>query len=296
MSPKLDFQIDSKTLKKLLVIPILLLLLSLSFLLYTNSQTGEFLSRGIDLQGGVQLTIHYTKAVNNRDFESSLRNSLGTTEVDVVSTTNPATRKQENLIISVGGEIQESAIVDAIESYLDIELEPTKYSVRALGPALAGTFWKQAKWALIFAFIFMAFMVFFTYKQVAPSIAIIVSTLYDLGIIIGFMSILHINLTLPTIAAMLMIIGYGVDTNILLSTKILKEKSGEALARVKTAAKTGLTMSATTISTLVALFIIANSLVLKQIAGVLIIGLLADIPNTWILNANLLLWLRKRKE
>jgi preprotein translocase subunit SecF len=43
-----------------------------------------------------------------------------------------------------------------------------------------------------------------------------------------------------------------------------------------------------------ALFIFAaNALVLRQIASILLIGLTADLLNTWVLNANILLWRQK---
>ena len=87
-----------------------------------------------------------------------------------------------------------------------------------------------------------------------------------------------------------MIIGYGVDSNMLLSTKVIKEDHGTPYSRILESMNTGLTMSITTLVALLVLMILANSLVLRQIAGVLTIGLLSDLLNTWILNGNLLLW------
>jgi preprotein translocase subunit SecF len=192
--------------------------------------------------------------------------------------------------VSIGGEIEQEKVISAIENYLSVELLPNTYSVRVLGSALAGTFLSQARFAFIFAFIFMATVVFFYFRSPLASLSIIVAVACDVVVILGFMSLLNIRLSLATMAGLLMIIAYGVDSNVLLSSKLTQEREGEPFDRLRIALRTGITMSATTLSALTALFLIANSLVLKEIAGVLIIGLSADLVNTWILNSNILLW------
>jgi preprotein translocase subunit SecF len=140
----------------------------------------------------------------------------------------------------------------------------------------------------------MTIVVGFAYKSVAPSVAIVVATAYDLITIIGFMSFFGIDLTLGTFAALLMMIGYGVDYNIILTEKVVKEKEGDIYERITRAMRTGLTMGAATIITLLALYIFGNSPVLKQIATALLIGTCADITNTWFFNGNLLIWFTQR--
>jgi preprotein translocase subunit SecF len=288
--PGMEIKLTEKKFRKLLIIPLILILLSLSFLAIGYIRDGTPIKRGIDLEGGVQFTIRYSTPVNTNDFESSLRSALGTRDIDVTATTNPTTRQQETLIISVGGDLDNDQVLSAIENYLNIELGQKDYSVRALGSSLASTFWTQALWVFAFAFIFMASVVFFFFRKLATSGTIVLAISADIIIILGFMSILNLRLSLATIAALLMIIGYGVDSNILLANKLVKEHRGDLFNGIRSALHTGLTMSATTLSALTALMIFANSIVLREIAGVLLIGLLADLVNTWILNANLLLW------
>ena len=287
-----SFKIKEKTLKKSITIPLAILALAIFFIIHSYMTTGAVFDRGIDLEGGTQITVHYSERIDLDAFEASIGESLGTQDVVVVTTTNPATRAQETIIVTVGGEHSEETITATIQDYLHINLEPTEYSITVLGPALAESFWHQARWAFAFAFFFMAGVIALYYKKFLPSIAIIISTVYDLTIIIGFMAFLKIPLTLATIAGLLMIIGYGVDTNVLLTNKVIKEREGDLYDRLSNGMRTGLTMSATTISVLLALFFVggAYSLVLRQISLILLIGLLADIPNTWCLNANILTW------
>jgi len=287
-----NFKIKEKSLKKSIVIPLIILAFALFFIIQSYLATGTVFDRGIDLEGGTQITVHYAEKINLETTEAALRDSLGTQDIVVVTTTNPATRAQETVIVTVGGEHSEESIISAIRSHLKINLAPTEYSISTIGPALAESFWHQARWAFAFAFLFMAGVVALYYKKFLPSLAIVISTVYDLTIIIGFMAFLKIPLTLATIAGLLMIIGYGVDTNILLTNKVIKEREGELYDRLSQGMRTGLTMSATTIAVLLALFFVggAYSLVLRQISLILLIGLLADIPNTWCLNANILTW------
>jgi|TARA_Y100000310_G_scaffold335204_1_gene416674 preprotein translocase subunit SecF len=288
----IKFKLTRQNIRKLIVIPLALLALAIFFIGLTYVQEGTILKRGIDLEGGTQLTIHYSEPVDMASLKNTLGSALGTSDIDLVTTTNPATRVQETLIISVGGDISEETISTAIESALGITLSPQSYSIRVLGPALASSFWRQAKWAFAFAFLFMAGVVAFYFRKPLPSLAIIISAVYDLIIILGFMALTGMHLSLATIAAVLMIIGYSVDTNILLTNKIIRERDGELFERINRGMKTGLTMSASTISVLLALLFVggAYSIVLRQIATILLVGLLADIPNTWLLNSNLLTW------
>jgi len=286
------FQLTRGNIRKLIVIPLALLVIAVFFIGLTYVREGTLLKRGIDLEGGVQLTIHYQEPIDTASLQASLASTIGTPDIDIVTTTNPATRAQETVILSVGGDIAEEKITSAIESALGITLTPQSYSIRVLGPAMASSFWRQAKWAFTFAFIFMAGVVAFYFRKPLPSIAIIISAVYDLVIILGFMAMTGMHLSLATIAAVLMIIGYSVDTNILLTNKIIKERDGELFERINRGLKTGLTMSASTISVLLALLLVggAYSIVLRQISIILLVGLLADIPNTWMLNSNILIW------
>ena len=92
-----------------------------------------------------------------------------------------------------------------------------------------------------------------------------------------------------------MLIGYSVDTDILLSTRVLKHKHGDVFGRICNAMGTGLTMTMTTMAALVIALLIAQSTELKQIMTILLIGLVIDIINTWLQNAGILRWYLEKK-
>jgi preprotein translocase subunit SecF len=128
-----------------------------------------------------------------------------------------------------------------------------------------------------------------------PSIAVILAAVSDIIISIAGMSLFGIPLSLASVGAILMLIGYSVDTDILLTTRLLKRKEGTVNERALDAMKTGLTMSISAIAAMTALylvtiFIIPEAVVLSNIAAVLIIGLVADILVTWLMNLGILKW------
>jgi preprotein translocase subunit SecF len=102
-----------------------------------------------------------------------------------------------------------------------------------------------------------------------------------------------------TVAALLMLIGYSVDTDILLTTRLLKRK-GELNDKIKDAMKTGMTMTLTTLAALIALFVVSSGSylvssftridIISDVSVVLIFGLIADIINTWMTNVGILKW------
>ncbi|HIJ97816.1 TPA: protein translocase subunit SecF [archaeon] len=290
----MEFKVTPKLMKYGIVIPMIIFAVAIFALASSYRDSGEFIKKGIDFEGGIQVAVHTGKPVNLHDFENAVKKETGSRDVSIVTTTDPATRKQESIIITASGLSDEKPVISAIEDFLKVQLKPTEYSISILGPALAKTFWAQARLAFIVAFIFMAIVVGFAYKSFVPSIAIVIATAFDLTTIIGFMAFFNVDLTLGTFAALLMMIGFGVDYNIILTEKVFKEKEGDVYDRITRAMRTGLTMAACTLVTLFALYFFGTSPVLKQISFALIIGTFADITNTWFFNGNLLIWSMKR--
>jgi len=165
-----------------------------------------------------------------------------------------------------------------------------------MGPALGEAFWIQTQMALIAAFILMAIIVFLIFRKSVPSMAVIISAVSDILITLAFMQIFDINISLAGLAALLMLIGYSVDTDIMLTSRLLKRHGEGSLSEgVRGALKTGLTMTITTIGALSVIVITNVTPVLTEIAGILLIGLSIDIVNTWLMNSVLLRWYLERK-
>jgi len=144
--------------------------------------------------------------------------------------------------------------------------------------------------AVIMAFLAMSLVVFITFRVPIPSLAVILCGFSDIIFALAMVNLFGIKLSTAGFAAFLMLIGYSIDTDILLSTRVLKRKEGTVNERTIQSMRTGLTMTGAAIATVVVSYFITNSEVVKQIMIILFFGLIADIPFTWIQNAGILRW------
>ena len=266
-----------------------------------GATTGDFVNRGISLKGGtaIELTSDMLnlETVDLPALELHLRDTFPKSDFNV--------RLQRQLTTIVAVEIEtdmtEKVNVDLLKtelvSYLD-ELDVTEVSqnVRTSGSVLGASFFKQVILAMILAFVFMGIVIFIQFRVPVPSFAVILAAFSDIVVTLAVINLLGIKLSTAGIAAFLMLIGYSVDTDVLLSTRVLKSKTGTVSDRIKSAMKTGLTMNITTLAAVGVGLIVASSQTLIQIMTILFIGLLVDMVNTWIQNAGILRWYMERKE
>jgi len=151
----------------------------------------------------------------------------------------------------------------------------------------------------IFGMVLIVIIIFLAFRQFVPSAAIILAMIFDILAGLTGMALLNIPLSLTTIPALLMLVGYSVDTDIMLTTRLLKDKTGNPRERAVSSMKTGLTMTGTTLAALSAMVIISyfNQIeVIYYIATILLFGLVGDVISTWLMNAPILLWFVERKK
>ena len=269
----------------LMILPILMLLTSIGILLFHYFSTGEFIKKDVELTGGLTIMIETKEKVDLNLLQEKLPNAF----LRLASSPTGNT-----LIIQIQETSEEAKdhVLNVVKEF--VPFDENQVTIGKTEPVLGEIFWKQAKLAITLAFIFMAVVVFLLFRTLAPSLAVILAAVSDIIITLTIMNLVGIRLSLATLAALLMLIGYSIDTDILLTTRLIK-RHGEFKEKLKSAMKTGLTMSATSIAALVCIFLFSKNFVLEQITLVLIIGLLIDLPNTWIQNAGILkIWLERK--
>lgn len=272
----------------LLVVPIIFLLTSVGILLNQYNQTGEWFHRSIELKGGTLITINTKNRLDTANMEAELRKKFTPIDVrEIRSFEGYAT------VIETSSEIDTDKILDELK-VMGIETEDI--SIETIGPSLGATFWSQAQLAIMIAFIFMGIIVFVIFRTFVPSIAVIMSAMSDILVTLGLIQVFGIELSLAGLAALLMLIGYSVDTDIMLTSRLLKESEDKTLSeKIRRSLKTGLTMTLTSIAALTALLLSSISPVLSQIATILLVGLVIDIMNTWLMNSIMLKWYCERR-
>jgi preprotein translocase subunit SecF len=262
--------------KPLIIIPVVITIIALILIATVGLQ------QGIELKGGTTAVIQLETPISENELDTLISEGINNQQVDVSITNNQAT-------VEIAGDVDIVKLTSVLEGTGNIT------SYRSVGPVLGKESMTQIYYALAFAFIFMSITVFIIFRNFVPSMAVILAALSDIIIAIGGMSLFGIPLSVASVGAILMLIGYSVDTDILLTTRILKRKEGTLTERAVDAMKTGLTMAAAAIGSMAALYLVVVFLIpaaqtLADIAAVLIIGLIADILATWLMNLGILRW------
>jgi preprotein translocase subunit SecF len=279
--------------KKLLLIPIFLFLFCFVQLGFQYSTTGSFVDKGISLKGGSEVFIPMTSEVDLTDVQTFFNSKIPNEEINIRHTHSSG--RVNGLIIE--STLEDSELIKSVflEKFPDMSSNLNKASVKIIGATLGENFFRDAIRLLILAFLCMGLVVFLRFRSFVPSIAVILSAVKDILLTVVILNLFGVKLTSSGIAALLMLIGYSVDTDILLATRLVKEKGESIEKRFKSAFKTGLTMTVTTaIAVLIALFF-STSQVLSQIMLIVFIGLMVDLESTWVQNASILVWYTNKK-
>lgn len=176
----------------------------------------------------------------------------------------------------------------------DMKIQKTE-----IGPSLGRTFYGIAVQALIMGVILLFIVIFLYFREVLTAITVIGGSVFNIVGAVALMSVFSIPISLTTIPALLMLIGYAVDTEIVMSARVLKRREGTARQRLNDSIGTIFTMSMTAIASVLVMVVIsyfAQVGIIFEISVVLLFGLLADLVSSMLMNAPLILMHAEKEE
>lgn len=271
-----DVDYTRYTNRQLAAVPLAVLAVALAILAAWYVTTGTPVALGIEFTGGTEVQIQ-TSASQSEVAQSlsgldptiqPVQVSQGTQEYIV---TTQQTEGVRQAVESQGYEIASFS-----ETSASFGSDSVRLTLLGLGVAFVG----------------MSILIFVLFRSFVPSIAIVISAFSDIVIPLALMNVLGIKLSLGTIAALLMLIGYSVDSDVLLNNHILRRR-GEFYESAYRAMRTGVTMTLTSISAMAVMAVTATLFgidLMASIGIVLVLGLTADLMNTYMLNVTLLRW------
>ena len=274
--------------RQIMLIPIAIIAIALISLGVTYLGTGSPVHLGIEFTGGTLVTVPATESEDAVAAEFA-----GYPLSDI--------RNVGSRYMLQFGPMSDS---DYAQLAKQINSKYDNAEIRYMGPIYSQELQAQAIKYLPISFLLMAIVVFLVFREPIVSLLVVISALADILIAAASMNLTGVQLSLGTVAALLMLIGYSVDTDILLSMRVLKRK-GIVEEKIIGAMGTGFTMTGTTIAAVFSLIVVSNFLyliipsftrmdVIADMSTVLIFGLAADIFNTWITNAQGLRWYMNR--
>jgi preprotein translocase subunit SecF len=284
LTERLDSFVKDHSNRQLAAIPLAVFLVSALILGFMLASTGSPVKLGMEFMGGTQISVATTQSAEALETEFSEYPMIDARETGsrVVMQFGPMSNEEQSRLTR-----------EVTSAYSGVE-------IKQIGPVYGASLQRQAGVAVILSFIGMSAVVFLIFKTFVPSGAVVFSAMSDMLIAAAFMNVAGIELSLGTVAALLMLIGYSVDSDILLTTRVLKRR-GTVQENISNAMKTGITMTTTTLAALVVMYVVSTYsylvipsfsqiTLLSNISIVLIFGLVADLLNTWLLNTSVLRW------
>ncbi len=277
--------------KKLLIVPVILFAICLIYLFFFYQQNGDIMRKDVSLSGGTTITLQGD--IKRDGLERQLREEIPDAGVRTIT----ELRSGKVIAVIVESSVMPEELQPALESVLGYKLTNENSTTEFTGSSLSNNFYRQLVIALVFSFILISIVVFIMFRTFVPSLAVIFAIFADVVMPLALINILGVKLSAAGIAAFLMLIGYSVDTDILLTTRVLKKKEGSVNERIYGAFKTGIFMNITGLLAVLPAFFIVTGLPasFRQIFFILALGLIADIFNTWLTNASILKWYTDKK-
>jgi len=281
--PEIDYTRYSN--RQLAAIPLALLVAALLviggwslFVTGTPAHPGPPTKLGIEFTGGTELTV----SANAPTSQSQVASAFSEQVVSVRS----VQLQQNTYVVTFQSTDQNAIEQQANAANYDVK------SIEGTSPSFGQGTQKLALYGVVIAFVAMSIVVFMLFRSFVPSIAVVLSAFGDIVIPVALMNLLGISLSLGTVAALLMLIGYSVDSDILLNNHVLRRTGGfyESVAR---AMQTGVTMTVTSLAAMIVMTIVSalfNIGLLRSIGIILVFGLATDLMNTYMLNLSLLRW------
>ena len=271
--PEPDY--DRYSNRQLAAVPLAVLALALLVLAGWYLMTGAPVTPGIEFTGGTEIQI----ATGDSQAEIEQAFEFQPDEIQPVAGSN------EYIVAT------QVTDTDAVRS----QAEAAGYEVVSIQTRSASFGADSQRLALMgvgVAFVGMSILIFVLFRSFVPSLAVVLSAFSDIVIPLALMNLLGIPLSLGSVAALLMLIGYSVDSDILLNNHILRRR-GSFYESTYRAMETGVTMTVTSISAMTVMYIVSSLFqipLLPDLAIVLVFGLVADLMNTYMMNLSLLRW------
>ena len=261
--------------------------------------TGKMVNEGVDFTGGVLVQLRFAEATG----DSELRAALGGVDAP------PITRFGGENEFVVRAPIDEDVDIDEVAARIGTQVgaafgDDSFEIVRreAVGPKIGEELRGQAAMAVLFSFALTLLYIAIRF-ELRFGVAAIIATAHDILITIGLLALFRVEIALPTVAALLTILGYSLNDTIVVFDRIRENLNARGGRREdpyrlvnrsinETLPRTVLT-SGTTLAVLLSLLVLGGA-VLRPFTMVLILGVLIGTYSSIFIASPALLEIQRR--
>lgn len=284
--------------KKAYVGSLIAIVLGLAMGMYWQVTRGSFLNWSVDFTGGTLVQVHFNKPVSVADLRQVVEPLIPGTEITKFGAEN------EFLIRAPQFAKGAAEVADRVTQGLTQRFGQQAFRVvrtEAVGPKVGGEL--RTKGVLAVLFSFLATLIYLAFRfEWRFGLAATLATFHDILITIGFIAAFRIEVSLPTVAAVLTIVGYSLNDTVIIFDRIREnlKRIGRREPFIKildlsineTLPRTVLTVS-TTLATLYALFFLGGEM-LRTFAEILIVGIMTGTYSSIFVASPLLLEIHNR--
>ena len=258
------------------VLSAVVVLLGVGGMLFNVFLIGNWQNYGVDFTGGSLVQVRF----NEPATAAQLRAALGGAQAP------PITRfgEDDEFVIRASlGDEEVDAVRAQIEAQLVAAFGSDVFEVvrtETVGPKIGGELQQKAALAILFSFALTLIYIAFRF-ELRFGLAAVIATVHDILITLGVLALFRIEIALPTVAAILTIVGYSLNDTIVVFDRVrenLNARGGRREDPVvlvtrsinETLPRTVLT-SGTTLVVLFALLVVGGA-VIRDFTIVLMLG------------------------
>ena len=262
------------------------------------------LNYSIEFTGGTSVQFEVAHKVETGDIRAAL-DKVGLRGADIYnfgSDTSYVVRARLG-DQAAAGDAGTQAVADSVARALDQSVGPGQYHIaqrQSVGPKVGRELQGKALLAILFSFVVTLIYLAFRFEW-RFGLAAVIATAHDVVATVAFISVMHLEVSLVVVGAVLTVVGYSLNDTIIIFDRVrenLRKYRRQNLYEIlnlsinETLPRSVLTHG-TTIATTVALLLLAGE-VIRPFAWVMSFGIFTGTFSSIYIAAPVLLWIEKR--
>ena len=252
---------------------------------------------GIDFTGGVQMEVKYAQQIDIGKVRAGI-SGLGFKDTEITYFGGGQCDQPANSCLLIRVQAESDEADKGVELKVRQALGPgyTFRDTQIIGPKVSQELFQSGVYATLLAVVLISLYVAFRFEW-QYGVGALIATGHDVFVTAGFFSILHMDFTLNTVAALLLLAGYSINDTVVVFDRIrenrrkYKRMGLSELINLSTnqiATRTTLVSAATALSVVPMLF---GGAVLLNFSAAILFGILVGTFSSTYVAAALLLYL-----
>lgn len=272
-----------------------LILVGIGAMVFNVFSIGSWQDYGVDFTGGSMIQIEFHQPVEAGDLRDALEDAQVTSfgeENEFTIRVPLGDEDVETIRLGVQADLEATFGTDAF----------TIVRTETVGPKIGEELQTKAALAILYSFV-LTLMYIWVRFEFRFGLAAVIATLHDILITLGFLALFRVEFALPTVAAILTIVGYSLNDTIVVFDRIRENLNAKGGRREdpkllvnrsinETLPRTVLT-SGTTLAVLFALLVVGGA-VIRDFTMVLILGVTVGTYSSIFVASPALLEIQKR--